>query len=237
MRKVLTIAGKELRSYFVSAMGYVVMVFFLGVSGLMFALSVAYPQPVADMRGLLGSMAFITLFMSPVLTMGLLSQERASGSIELLMTNPVRDVEVTLGKYLAALGLFAILCVISLEFPLIMEKYGDPDWGAILGGYLGLFLCGMAFIAVGLFASSLTSNQIAAAILALFMLLFLWLVGWLSYSVSQKLGDVIKYVSIYDNFQDFQKGIIDTKPILFFLSLTAYALFMTVRSLENRRMI
>jgi ABC-2 type transport system permease protein len=237
MRKVLTITAKELRSYFVSPMGYVVMVFFLGICGLLFAFTLSGPQATAEMRGMFHTMVFVTLMMAPVLTLGLLSQERASGSIELLMTNPVRDLEVVVGKYLAALGLFAILCAISLEFPLILEKYGDPDWGSILGGYLGLFMCGMAFIAIGLFASSLTSNQIAAAILAAFMLLFFWLIGWLSYTVSQKLGDVIKYVSIYENFQDFEKGIIDTKPILFFLSLTVFALFMTVRSLENRRMI
>jgi len=237
MRKVLRIAGKELRSYFVSAMAYAVMMFFLGICGLIFALTVSHAQAPADMRGMFHTMVFVTLMMAPVLTMGLLSQERASGSIELLTTNPVRDVEVTLGKYLGALGLFAIVWVISLEFPLMLEKYGDPDWGAILGGYLGLFLCGMAFIAIGLFASSLTSNQIAAAILGAFMLLFFWLIGWLSYSVSQGLGDIAKHISIYENFQDFEKGIIDTKPILFFLSLTAFALFMTVRSLENRRMI
>lgn len=237
MRKVLVIAGKELRSYFVSPMGYVVMVFFLGVCGLIFALTVSHPQAQADMRGMFHTMVFITLMMAPVLTMGLLAQERASGSMELLMTNPVRDWEVALGKYLAAMGLFTGLCILSLEFPLILAKYGDPDWGAILSGYLGLLFCAMAFIAIGLFASSLTSNQIAAAILAAFMLLFFWLIGWLSMSVSQSLGDVVKYVSIYENFQDFEKGIIDTKPVLFFLSLTAFALFMTVRSLEHRRMI
>jgi len=189
------------------------------------------------MRGMFQTLVFVSLMMTPILTMGLLSQERASGSIELLMTNPVRDLEVALGKYLAALGMFLLLCIISLEFPLVLEKYGEPDWGSIGAGYLGLFLCGMSFIAVGLLASSLTSNQIAAAILGIFMLLFFWLIGWLSYSVSQNLGDIVKHVSVYENFQDFEKGIIDTKPIIFFLSLTGFALFMTVRTLENRRTI
>jgi len=237
MRKVLTIAGKELRSYFVSPMAYAVLLFFLGIAGLIFALSIASPGAMADMRGMFQTLVFVSLMMTPILTMGLLSQERASGSIELLMTNPVRDLEVALGKYLAALGMFLLLCIISLEFPLVLEKYGEPDWGSIGAGYLGLFLCGMSFIAVGLLASSLTSNQIAAAILGIFMLLFFWLIGWLSYSVSQNLGDIVKHVSVYENFQDFEKGIIDTKPIIFFLSLTGFALFMTVRTLENRRTI
>ncbi len=237
MRKVLTIAGKELRSYFVSPMAYVVLVFFLGICGLIFALTIGTPQARADMRGMFHTMVFVALMLTPILTMGLLSQERSSGSMEMLMTNPVRDLEVVLGKYLAAVGMFALLCIISLEFPLIMSKYGDPDWGAIWSGYLGLFMAGMAFIALGLFASSLTSNQIAAAILGAFILLFFWLIGWLSYSVSQGLGDIAKHISIFENFQDFEKGIIDSTPIIYFLSLTAFALFMTVRTLENRRMI
>ncbi len=237
MRNTLTIACKEMRSYFVSPMAYVVMFFYLGVCGLIFALSVSSPQAMADMRGLFGTMVFITLMIAPVLTMGLLAQEQATGSIELLMTNPVREWEVVLGKYLAALGLFTLLLALSLEFPLIMEKYGDPDWGAVAVGYLGVLLAGAAFIAISLFASSLTSNQVAAAIIGAFMLLFFWLVGWISMAAGDTLGDIAKHVSIFNNFQDFDKGIVDSKPIVYFASLTGFALFLAVRSLENRRTI
>lgn len=236
-RKVMTITGKELRAYFVSPMAYVILGFYLGVCGLIFALTVTGPQAQAEMAGMFHTMIFVTLMMAPVITMGLLSQEQATGSIEMLMTNPVRDVEVVLGKYLAAVALFIIVLAASLEFPLILEKFGDPDWGAILTGYIGVVLAGMAFLAVGLFASSLTANQIAAAILATLMLLFFWLIGWLGYSVSQSVGDVVRYLSVYENFQDFAKGIIDTRPLVFFASLTFYALLLTVRTLENRRMI
>lgn len=236
-RKVMTVAGKELRAYFVSPMAYVILGFYLGVCGLIFALTVTAPQAQADMAGMFHTIIFVTLMMAPVLTMGLLSQEQASGSVEMLMTNPVRDVEVALGKYVAAVALFAIVLVATLEFPLILEKFGDPDWGAILTGYLGVLLAGMAFIAVGLFASSLTANQIASAILATLMLLFFWLIGWLGYSVSQGVGDVVRYVSVYENFQDFAKGIIDTRPLVFFASLMFFALMLTVRTLENRRTI
>jgi len=237
MRKVLTIAGKELRSYFVSPMAYVILGFYLGVCGLIFALTAGAPQAQAEMAGMFHTMIFVTLMMAPVLTMGLLSQEQASGSIELLMTNPVRDVEVVLGKYLAAVGLFVLVLIGSLEFPLIMERFGSPDWGAIVAGYVGVLLAGMAFIAVGMFASALTANQIASAVLATLMLLFFWLVGWLAFSVSEALGNVVKYLSVYENFQDFAKGILDSRPIIFFVSLIFFALMLTVRTLENRRTV
>jgi len=237
MRNTLTVAGKELRAYFTSPMAYVVMFFYLGVCGLIFALSISGQQAVADMRGLFGTMVFVTLMMAPVITMGLLAQEYASGSIELLMTNPVRDWEVVIGKYLAAVGLFLLLLVLSLEYPLIMEKYGSPDWGAVFAGYIGVLLAGMAFIAISLFASSLTRNQIAAAIIGAFMLLFFWLIGWLSMSVSESFGDIAKHISIFENFQDFDKGIVDIKPVIYFLSLMGFFLFLAVRSLENKRTI
>lgn len=237
MRNVLTIAGKELRSYFTSPLAYVVMFFYLGVCGLIFSLSVSGPQALAEMRGLFGTMVFVTLMMSPIITMGLLAQEQASGSIELLMTNPVRDWEVVIGKYLSAVALLVLLLIITLEYPLIMETYGDPDWGAVLTGYVGTLLAGLAFLAISLFASSLTRNQIAAAIIGAFMLLFFWLIGWLSMSVNESVGAVAKHISIFENFQDFEKGIIDSKPVVYFLSLMGFFLFLTVRSLENKRTI
>jgi ABC-2 type transport system permease protein len=237
MRKVLTIAGRELRSYFVSPMAYVVLAFFLGVCGLIFALTVTTPEAQADMTGMFHTMVFVALMMTPVITMGLLSQEQATGSIELLMTNPVRDVEVVLGKYLGAVGLFVLVLIGSLEFPLIMNAFGDPDWMAILSGYLGVLLVGLAFIAVGLFASSIVANQIAAAVLGYVILLFFWLIGWLDMASEGVVGDIAKNISILENFQDFGKGIIDSRPIIFFVSLTVFALFLAVRSLENKRTI
>lgn len=237
MRKTLTIAGRELRSYFVSPMGYVVLAFYLGVCGLIFVLTVTHPQAQADMSGMFHTMVFVALMMIPVITMGLLSQEQASGSLELLMTNPVRDIEVVIGKYLGALGLFLLVLIGSLEFPLIMNAFGDPDWMAILSGYLGVLLVGMAFIAVGLFASTLVANQIAAAVLAYVILLFFWLIGWLEMASEGVIGKIAKNISILENFQDFARGIIDSRPIIFFASLIVFALFLSVRSLENKRTI
>lgn len=236
-RKMTTVAAKELRSYFVSPMGYVILAFYLGVCGLIFGLSVTGPQPQAEMGGMFHTMVFVTLMMAPVITMGLLAQENASGSIELLMTNPVRDWEVVLGKYLGALALFALVLIGSLEFPLLLEAYGDPDWMAVLSGYAGLILVGMAFIAIGLFASSLTANQIASAIIGYLALLFFWLIGWLGYTVSENVGDVARYISVYENFQDFAKGIVDSRPLIFFATVTFFFLFLAIRALENRRTV
>ncbi|MBC7288834.1 MAG: ABC transporter permease subunit [Armatimonadetes bacterium] len=235
MRNVLTVTARELYSYFCSPMAYVVVCFFLGIISFIFALYIGSGRAEARMEDLFHTMAFLSLMVAPVLTMGLIAQERNLGTIETLLTKPVTDLEVALGKFLAALVVFLFMLGLTLIYPLIMEKYGDPDWGAILMGYLGLVLAGAAFLAIGLFTSSLTSNQIAAAVLGLLILLFFWLVGWLSYSVSQSLGDVMKHLSVYENLQDFEKGIFDTKPLFYFLSLAFYFLFLAVRSLESRR--
>jgi len=237
MRKVLTVTGKELRSYFVSPMAYVILAFFLGVCGLIFALTVTMTQAEANMAGMFHTMIFITLMMTPVITMGLLSQEQATGSLELLMTNPIRESEVVIGKYLAAVALYAIALLASLEFALIINAFGDPDWMAILSGYIGVLLTGMAFLAIGVFSSALVANQIAAAVLGYVMLLFFWLIGWLDTAVEGVIGTVAKNISILENFQDFAKGIIDSRPIIFFVSLIVFALFLSVRTLENKRTI
>jgi len=196
------------------------------------------PQAQTDnLRDLIGSMLFLALFIIPMLTMGLLAQERASRTIELLMTRPVRDWEVVTGKFLATTSLFTGVIIISMTYPAILAAVSTVDWAMVLTAYLGLFLATASFVAIGVFASSMTSNQIAAAILAVFMLLFLWLVGTLSYSVSHSLGDVFKHLSVIENYQDFGKGIIDTKNILYFLSLIFVSLFLAVRTIENRRTI
>jgi len=220
MRNILTIAGKELRSYFTSPMAYVLAVFYLGITGYIF-------------RWMMG----LSVVIIPTVTMGLFAQERASGTMELLMTRPVRDWEIVVGKFLAAVGLFVAVIAVTLGYPAILEAVADPDWAMILTGYLGLLLAGTAFIALGIFASSLTANQIAAAIIAVFVLLFFCLIGTLSYSVSHSLGDVFKHLSVLENYGDFSRGIIDTKNIIYFLSLIFVSLFLAVRTIENRRTI
>ncbi len=237
MRNALTIAGKELRSYVASPLAYVVALLLLGVSGYVFTILIlASPRAQTEhLGGVIGFMVSMMLLLVPLLTMGLLSQEKSSGTIELLMTRPVRDWEIVMGKYLGALGLVLPIFIITLQFPLIIELGGDLDWGMVLANYIGLVLAVMAFLAVGLFASSLTSNQIVAAVLGFSFLVLFWFIGIASYAVTARLGDVFKHLSILENLLDFSKGIIDTKSIVYFVTLIAYALFATVRSLENRR--
>lgn len=235
MRNVWTIARKELYTYVTSPMAYVVATFFLAITSLLFVLFVGSGRAEAEMDQLLHTMTFLSLMMAPVITMSLIAQERNLGTIETLLTRPVRDWEVALGKFVAAFLLFVAICALTLIYPIIMEKYGSVDWGATLMGYLGLLLCGASFIAIGLFASSLTSNQIAAALLATLILLVFWLIGWISMSVPTGVGNVLRHLSVYENMQDFERGIFDTKPLVFFLSVAFYFLFLTIRSLETRR--
>jgi len=229
MRNVMTIAGREFTSYFTSPMAYVALFFFMGVCGLIFVLSIVTGPPRADMSGIFQSMVFLTLLLAPVITMGLLAQETNSGTYELLMTKPLRDVEVVLGKWLGAAALYIALLIVSLQFPLIYEAFGTPDRGQMISGYLGILLCGLAFLSVGIFASSLTSNQIAAWLMGTFMLLFFWLVGFLQYGSTGWLGNVAKSLSVYENFTDFRNGIVDGKNLLYFVTICVFFLFLTVR--------
>jgi len=236
MRNIWTIAQRELIAYYTSPMAYAAMLFLLGICGLIFVLSTAQ-MPKADMTGLFHSMVFLSLLICPVITMGLLAQETHVGTYELLMTRPLRDYEVIMGKFLGALGLYLTILVISLEFPLLFEAYGSPAWGQILCGYIGLILAGMSFLAIGVFTSSLTSSQIAAWLMGTLIVLFFWLVGWIGVGSSGTLADVAKSMSIYENFGELERGVLSSKSVLFFLSLMAFFLFLAVRSLESRRTV
>jgi ABC-2 type transport system permease protein len=236
MRTVLAIARKELYSYFTSPMAYVVATFYIGITSLLFVLYVGSGRAEAEMRDLFGTMIFLMLMMAPVITMALIAHERNLGTIETLLTRPIRDSQVVAGKYLAALALFLMIVVVSFVYPAIMSKFGALDWGETLIGYLGLVLVGAAFIAIGLFASSVTSNQIAAAVLGFTILLLFWLCGWIANStIGTGIGSVLKQFSIYERVQDFEKGVFDTKPLIFFASMIFFFLFLTVRSLETHR--
>jgi ABC-2 type transport system permease protein len=240
MRNVLTIAEREIRAYFVSPMAYVVITFFLFFSGLIFTFSIYQPQARAEMGGLLGSMVFLTLMVAPFLTMSLLAQEQASGTLELLLTKPLNDREVVLGKYLGTLAVYVIMLVLTLPFPIMLDKWGDFEWGRALVGYLGLFLVGAAFLAIGLFASSLTRSQMASAGICLGAFLFVWLIGWVSYLIGGQesvLATISRNISVFELFSDFEKGLLDSKNVVYFLSLVVFFLFMTVRVLEMRRQV
>lgn len=235
MRNVLYIAGKELRSYFVSPVAYVIVAFWLVAMGFFFWLSVA-SFGEASMRNVFGVVIILLLLISPALTMRLLSEEARTGTLELLLTAPVRDWSVVIGKFLGALGLYAAMMALTLLFPLILVLVGgDPDWGPIWSGYFGLLLLGMAFLSVGLFASSVSSNQMVAAVVGFIILLLFFLIGQVSGNLGAGVGEFLARFSLSDHYDGFPRGVIDLKDVVFYLTFTAVTLFLTVQVVEGRR--
>lgn len=235
VRNTLAVAERELRSYFVSPVAYVVTAFFLLVAGYLFSL-ILLQSNEATLRYLQSNLSVIWLFVTPFLTMRLLAEEQRTGTIELLLTNPIREFEVVLGKYLGALGFLVFMLVFTLYYPiLIVLLQGKPDFGPMAAGYLGILLQAGAFLAVGLFASSLTENQMISAILSFAILLVMWLADGVAGNLGAPVRDIFRYLSITQHFQDFPRGVIDTTHIVYFVSVVAACLLLTVLSLQTRR--
>ncbi len=233
MKNIRTIASKEFKSYLSSPMAYIVTAFFLAVTGLFFAIS----PPTYNETSLSGFLStwWALLLLASVLTMRLLAEERKLGTAELLLTAPVRDSEVILGKFLGSLFILLAMLALTLYYPLLLWIFGDPDGGPIFTGYLGFFLLGSTALAVGIFASSLSSNQIVSAVVSGGILFILWFIGTATQFLPKAMGDVIGFFSLSNYFPDFTLGIIDTRGIVYYLSVTVLFLFLAVRSLENSR--
>jgi len=251
--KVWPIFKKEMRLYFTSPVAWVIITMFLLIAGYFFYSIFAFytlasmqsamnPQMARELnvtdsvlRPLFSNVSVILLLLMPLITMRLFAEERRSGTIELLLTYPVRDGAVLIGKYLAALALYAIMLALTLLYPGILFYFTRVEWGPLLTGYLGLLLMGATFLAVGIFASSLTENQIVAAITTFGTLLLLWVVGWSAEYVGGPWGHVLSHLSILEHFDTFARGVLDTKDVIFYVDVTIVALFLTLRSLEARR--
>jgi ABC-2 type transport system permease protein len=251
--KVWPIYKKELRLYFTSPVAYVILTIFLLIAGYFFWSIFAFftrasmqmamnPQMgrelnVTDsvMRPLFSNLSVILLLLMPLVTMRLFAEERRSGTIELLLTYPVRDGAVLTGKYLAALTLYGVMLAGTLAYPALIASFVRLEWGPLLTGYLGLLLMGAMFLAVGVFASSLTENQVVAAIITFGVLLMFWVIGWTAEFAGGPLGTVLTHLSILEHNDTFAKGVLDTKDVVYYLNFTALALFLAVRSLEARR--
>ena len=238
MGNVWTLARRELGNYFFSPIAYLVAFFFLIFTGVFF---VFYgPRLEAGMEATLAPLfAFmvivLTLFVPP-LTMRLLSEEYRSGTIEMLMTAPVTDVEVVLGKFLGALLYYVALLVPTLAYLVILELYADPDYGPILAGYLGLLLIGALYISVGTFFSALSRYQIVAAVASIVVLfLFTYIIGQASMETSGSLRVFLQTLSIEGHYRDFARGVLDTSHIVYFLSGTLFFLFLSVKVVESRK--
>lgn len=252
MRNVFTIYRKELKSYFASPIAYLLMAVFALIFGYFFYVATAifvsrgmesqmmgrgFPMDVNEwvIRPLMMNVSVIGLFMIPMITMRLFAEEKRSGTIELLMTSPVRDTEIILGKWLAALTLYASILGLSMINVAVLFLYGKPDWKPILVGYLGLLLQGGCLLAVGTFISTLTRNQIIAAGATFAACLLLWILDWVSAYETAAWAKVLSYMSVVTHFESFSKGVLDTKDVIFYLSVMFLGLFLTARSMESLR--
>ncbi|PYR96419.1 MAG: ABC transporter [Acidobacteria bacterium] len=256
MRNILAIVERELRAYFTSPIAYVVLTIFVFLSGLFFRSILAQvlqmglmsqlqaqqlgpramDMPGMITRGFLSTMSVILLFVMPMLTMGLFSEEKKRGTIELLLTSPVTDLQVVLGKFFAAVAFFVILLLTTWIPTGFLYWYSSPASGPILTAYLGLLLYGLALMAIGLFISTLTENQIIAAVVSFGIVMVLWLVDVFANSVDSSNGKaVLTYLSVLNHLDDFMKGVLSTSHIIFYLSLMLIALFLTYRSIDSLR--
>jgi len=181
-----------------------------------------------------GDMAVILLLILPLITMRLYAEERRSGTIELLFTYPLSDVETLLGKFLAAMVVLIVMLVGTLPYMLILDSFAALDWGVVISGYLGILLLGASFISLGLFTSSLTENQIVAAVLSFGALIFFWSLGWARNMAGPLLGKVLSHISIITHLDPFTMGLIDTRDILFYLLFVLFWLLLTLRFLNAR---
>lgn len=235
MKNIQTIAIKEFKSYLASPIAYVVTGIFLIATGYFFGFLSPSTYFETSISGFLNIGSILILLLASVLTMRLIAEERKLGTAELLLTAPVRDSEVILGKFLGSLFILMAMLALTLYYPLLLWIFGDPDGGPIVTGYLGLFLLGCTSLAVGIFASSLTSNQIVAAVVAGGTLFALWFIGTAAQFLPEALGEVIGFFSLSNYFPDFMRGIIDTRGIVYYLSITALFLFLAIKSLDNSR--
>ena len=252
MRNAWIVCRKELNSYFVSPIAYLLLTMFALIFGFFFWNSLGYFVFVgmeSQMRGqmfpmnlneqvirpLLSNLSVVGLFFIPMITMRLFAEEKRTGTIELLATSPVRDLEVIAGKWMAAMGLyFCMLLATALNFGFLF-KYGNPDWKPLAIGYLGLLLQAGALLAIGTFISTLTKNQIIAGAATFGVCLLLWVLEWVSGYETATWARVLSYMSVITHFESFAKGVLDSKDAVFYVTLMFLGLFFTTRSLESLR--
>jgi gliding motility-associated transport system permease protein len=253
MNNILAIAHKELKSYFSTPIAYIVIGFFALLFGYFFyAMLVIFNQQSAQFGGLEGgavdinqqlirplflNASVILLFVLPLITMRTYSEEKRSGTIELLLTSPVTDVEIILGKFLGAMALYAAMLAITVIHMLLLFSYANPkpEWTVPVIGYVGLLLMGGCFISVGLLISSLTKNQIVSGMVTFAVFLLLWVINWIASFTGPTTQSVLNYLSITDHFDDFTRGILDTKHLIYYFSVMSFGLFLTARSVDTER--
>ena len=253
MSRTSAIYGRELRYFFQSVTAYVVISIFLVISGYFFFSIFRYYNLMSlqsmqsgfapgglnlidgVMRPLLGNISIIILLFLPLLTMRLMAEEKKQGTFELLSSFPVSDASLVSGKFLATLTVYSVMTACTLLYPGMLIFYAEPEIVPIITGYLGLLLMGATFIAMGIFFSSVTDNQIIAGVATFGASLFFLVIGWGAPFVGPKFAEVLAQVSILYHFESFSKGVIETSDLTYYIFLTVFFLFLTVRSLESAR--
>ena len=242
MKKLFAIVGREWRAYFFSPLAYVILTAYMFLNGWIFSRIVVFlARPGAPHERFLSLMFtntffwIFTLFIVPILTMRLLAEERRSGTLEVLLTSPVSEGTVVVGKFLGALGFFLVLWLPSLAFILYVRSKTDVDLGAVAGGYLGIALLGAYFLAIGTFASAVTKNQILAAILAFAMLIPVFSVGLFESGADPARQSLIGYLNIWDHMDEFARGVVDTRRLVYYLSGTGLFLLLAATVLASKK--
>jgi ABC-2 type transport system permease protein len=259
MNNIIAIYRRELGSYFVSPIAYCVIGVFLAIVGLVFYFGIftrtiegvmSYRMqamqsgqagdidvPLILLGQLMGFAATVSLFMVPMLTMGSYAEERKRGTMEMLMTSPLTEWQIVLGKFFAGLTLYVLLIAPTLVFNVYISRFSDPSfpWRILWSSYLGLVLLGAVLIAIGLFISSLTENQIVAGVVTFAVALLLWIINIFASNAGTTLGKILQHLSVIRHYEDFTRGVIDTTSLVFYVTLTVLGLFLTWQSLNSMR--
>jgi ABC-2 type transport system permease protein len=255
MRNILAIASKELKSYFSSPIGWILLGFWALLYGYFFVAILNFfvrqsmqmsqfgqagPQAMNVNQQLLRpliaqNLPILVLFLLPAVTMRTYSEERRSGTIELLLTSPLTDFQIIMGKFLGAMALYGVMLAVTLIHVALLFVYGRPEWKPIVTVYLGLLLLGGCFISVGLFISSLTKNQIVAFVATFATFLMLWVITWIGSFSGPTVDRLTQYLSIIGHFDDFGKGVLDTSHLIYYISFITFGLFLTAKSVDSER--
>ena len=234
MYNIFTIFKKEARSYLNSPAAYIVITFFLIFTGYFFGTNL-FLMNQANLRTAFGIIPLVFVFFVPAITMRLIAEEKKVGTIELLVTYPLKDSEIIVGKFLAALALLAAALIFTWVYAISVSFLGNLDGGQVVGGYFGLLLMGAAYLAIGIFASALTENQIVAFIVALVIIFVFFLLDKILFFIPTPLVSIFEYLSIDYHFENISRGVIDTRDLLYYFSLIFFALLLASHSLGRRK--
>jgi ABC-2 type transport system permease protein len=252
MGNIVAIAQKELKSYFASPIAYIVLGLWALLYGYFFVAILQFfvrqgmqmnqfqgPQAMSVnqqlIRPLLQNVTILILFLMPMVTMRTYAEEKRSGTIELLLTSPLTDFEIIMGKFFGAIALYAVMLAVTLLHIAVLFIYGNPEWKPIVSAYIGLLLLGGCFISLGLLISSLTKNQIVAGMVTFAVFLMLWVITWIGSFSGPTVDKLTQYLSIIDHYDDFGKGVLDTAHLVYYLSFISFSLFLTAKSVDTER--